>query len=44
MKTPELSDEAAYEVLDTTCANDFAASFRLYKIYAKATSFASFAD
>lgn len=44
VKTPELSDEVAYEVLDNTCANDFADSFRLYKLYARATGFASFAD
>lgn len=43
-ETPELSDEAAYEVLENTCAEDFAASFRLYKVYARATSFASFAE
>ena len=43
-ETPELSDEEAYRVIDTTCEQDFAASFRLYKVYARATSFASFAD
>ena len=43
-ETPELSDEAAYRVIDTTCADDFAAGFRLYKVYARATSFASFAE
>ena len=43
-ETPELSDEAAYRVIDTTCAEDFAAGFRLYKVYARATSFASFAE
>jgi len=43
-ETPELSDEAAYRVIDATCAEDFAASFRLYKVYARATSFASFAE
>ena len=43
-ETPELSDEAAYRVIDTTCAEDFAASFRLYKVYARATGFASFAE
>ncbi len=44
VKTPELSDEVAYEVLDNTCSNDFADGFRLYKIYARATGFASFAE
>ena len=43
-ETPELSDEEAYRVIDTTCAEDFAASFRLYKVYARATGFASFAE
>ena len=43
-ETPELSDDAAYRVIDATCAEDFAASFRLYKVYARATSFASFAE
>jgi len=43
-ETPELSDEAAYRVIDTTCAEDFAARFRLYKVYARATGFASFAE
>jgi hypothetical protein len=43
-ETPELSDEAAYRLLEDTCAHDFAGSFRLYKVYARATSFASFAD
>lgn len=44
VQTPELSDEAAYEVLDNSCSNNFADGFRLYKLYARATSFASFAD
>ncbi|MEA2331886.1 MAG: hypothetical protein QOH58_2024 [Thermoleophilaceae bacterium] len=44
VKTPTLSDRGAYTVLDNTCRNDFAASFRLYKLYARATSFAAFAE
>jgi hypothetical protein len=44
VQTPELSDHAAYQVLDNTCSKDFAASFRLYKLYARAASFAAFAD
>ena len=44
VQTPELSDEAAYEVLDNTCGRDFAGSFRLYKLYARAASFAPFAE
>ncbi len=43
VQTPELSDEAAYEVLDNTCRRDFAGSFRLYKLYARAASFAPLA-
>ncbi len=43
-ETPELSDEAAYRVIEDTCAEDFAGGFRLYKIYARATGFASFAE
>jgi len=44
VETPELSDGAAIEVIDNTCAHGFADGFRLYKIYARATGFASFAD
>lgn len=43
-ETPELSDEEAYRVIDTTCSEDFAGGFRLYKVYARATSFAAFAE
>jgi hypothetical protein len=44
VQTPELSDEAAYRVLEGTCRRDFAGSFRLYKLYARATAFAPFAE
>jgi hypothetical protein len=44
VQTPELSDEAAYDVLDSTCAKNFAGSFRLYKLYARASTFAPFAE
>ena len=44
VQTPELSDHAASEVLNNTCTRDFAGSFRLYKLYARAASFAAFAD
>jgi hypothetical protein len=44
VRTPELSDRAAYAVLENTCRNDFADSFRLYKLYARAASFAAFAE
>jgi hypothetical protein len=42
--TPELSDAAAYRVLNNTCQNDYAGTFRLYKLYARATAFAPFAE
>lgn len=44
VRTSELSDRAAYRVLDNTCSRDFAGSFRLYKLYARAASFAALAD
>jgi hypothetical protein len=44
VRTAALSNEAAYRVLQSTCANGFARSFRLYKVYAKAASFAAFAN
>jgi hypothetical protein len=42
--TPELSDGAAYRLFERTCGNDYADSFRLYKVYARATAFAPFAE
>lgn len=36
----DLSDEAAYDLFEHTCANDFAADLRLYKLYAHAQAFA----
>jgi hypothetical protein len=44
VQTPELSDRSAYRVLDATCSKGFAGSFRLYKLYARAASFAAFAE
>ena len=44
VQTPELSDKAAYRVLDSICRRPYAASFRLYKLYARADSFAPFAE
>lgn len=41
---PELSDEVAYGLFERTCAQDYARSFRLYKIYARAAGFASYAE
>ena len=36
----DLSDAAAYELFQHTCAADFAESLRLYKLYARAQAFA----
>jgi hypothetical protein len=44
VKTPELSDRAAYRILDTICSRPYAATFRLYKLYARTDSFAPFAE
>lgn len=34
-----LDDDRAYELFDRQCRHDFAASFRLYKVYARAAAF-----
>lgn len=34
-----MSDQQAYDVFDGACAHAFAAGFRLYKLYFKATAF-----
>ncbi len=39
VQIPALSDERAYRLFQSACSNDFAASFRLYKLYARATGF-----
>ena len=44
MQTPELSDKAAYRIIDATCSRPYAAGLRLYKLYARADSFAAFAE
>jgi hypothetical protein len=44
VQTPELSDDAAYEILTNHCGKDYAGSFRLYKLYARAASFAPLAE
>jgi hypothetical protein len=44
VKTPKLSDRAAYRVLQSICRKPFAKGFRLYKLYARAASFAAFAE
>ena len=42
VQTPELPDRAAYRIFRQTCRHRFAAGFRLYKLYARAASFAEF--
>ena len=37
-------DDAAYRIFKDTCRHDYAAGFRLYKLYARASSFAAFDD
>jgi hypothetical protein len=44
VQTPEMSDGAAYRVLDSICGRNFAGSFRLYKLYARAATFSPLAE
>ena len=37
--TPDLPDDEAYELFERACANDYAAGFRLYKLYSRAAAF-----
>jgi hypothetical protein len=37
--TPDLTDDEAMRLFDRACSQEFAAGFRLYKIYARAASF-----
>ena len=39
-----LSDERAYELFEHSCAVEFAQSFQLYKLYARAAAFAPLAQ
>jgi hypothetical protein len=41
--TPDLPDGQAVDVLDNICENDYAAGFRLYKLYVRAAGFAPLA-
>lgn len=34
-----LDDDRAYKLLERSCAPDYAASFRLYKLYTRASAF-----
>ena len=44
VKTPKLPDATAYRVLDNTCRQSFASGFRLYKLYARAATFAALSE
>lgn len=37
--TPDLPEDEAYDLFERACANDYAAGFRLYKVYARAAAF-----
>ena len=39
-----LSDERAYELFEHSCEEEFAQSFELYKLYARAAAFAPLAE
>lgn len=42
--TPDLPDEEAYDFFERVCAQDYAAGFRLYKVYARAAAFSSLSE
>lgn len=42
--TPSLPEDEAYDLFERACANDYAAGFRLYKVYARAAAFSSIAE
>jgi hypothetical protein len=42
--TPDLPDAEAYSLFERACSNEYAAGFRLYKIYARAAAFAPLAE
>jgi hypothetical protein len=39
--TPSLPSDRTYALFEDACSNDYAAGFRLYKIYARAAAFAN---
>nr|MBA2522429.1 hypothetical protein [Solirubrobacterales bacterium] len=39
--TPDLPSDEAYALFERACANDYAAGFRLYKLYARAGAFST---
>ncbi len=42
--TPSLPEQEAYDLFERACANDYAAGFRLYKVYARAAAFSSLSE
>lgn len=42
--TPELPDDDAYDLFERACANDYAAGFRLYKVYSRAAAFSGLVE
>lgn len=43
-EAPSLPDDEAYEFFEASCAPDYAASFRLYKLYNRGASFRPLTD
>jgi len=41
--TPDLPVDEAYDLFERACANEYAAGFRLYKIYARGAAFSRLA-
>ena len=39
VETPTLTDEQAYDVFQGACRHDYAAGFRLYKLYFRASAY-----
>jgi hypothetical protein len=42
--TPQLPTDEAYDLFERACANEFAAGFRLYKVYARGAAFFRLAE
>lgn len=42
--TPDLPADEAYALFERACANEFAAGFRLYKLYARGAAFSRLAE
>jgi len=44
LEDPPLSDDEAYEMFEGACGEEFTGSFRLYKLYFRATAFQSLTE